>query len=188
MSKIVSRRPRVSPLARIAWNGEPYSTSRCSPRFHQTRCGIPCTSGWAPVAIAERQTGVSEGKVETARRYSPSRASAASAGARPDSTAASKAWGVRPSITIRITLRVTGSVAREDAQPRVPLPAARAQARAERRQGQSLEVAEHRHEGQRRDQDRRAADEQRRPAARAAPAERARDDLHRAADAAGCAE
>ena len=30
-----------------------------------------CTSGCAPVAIDERQTGVSDGKVETPRRYVP---------------------------------------------------------------------------------------------------------------------
>ena len=56
------------PGASSAANDEPYSTSRRSLRFHQTRCGIPCTSGWPPVAIDARQTGVSDGKVETARR------------------------------------------------------------------------------------------------------------------------
>ena len=48
----------------MAPNDEPYSTRRCSPRWYQTRCGISWTSGCAPVAIEERQTGVSEGKVE----------------------------------------------------------------------------------------------------------------------------
>ena len=64
----VSRRPCAIPTARIAANDEPYSTSRCSSRFHQTRCGIPCTSGCAPVAIDARHTGVSDGNVEAARR------------------------------------------------------------------------------------------------------------------------
>jgi len=66
MLKIVSRSARRVPAARIAAKDEPYSTSRRSPRCHQTRCGIRWTSGSAPVAIVDRQTGVSEGKVETA--------------------------------------------------------------------------------------------------------------------------
>ena len=77
------------PAARIAANDEPYSTSRRSPRCHQTRCGMWCTSGCAPVAIEERQTGVSDGKVETARRYVPCAARNESAGALPVSTASS---------------------------------------------------------------------------------------------------
>ena len=68
MLKIASTIDRRIPAALIAANEEPYSTSRRSPRCHQTRCGIRCTSGCAPVAIEERQTGVSEGKVETPRR------------------------------------------------------------------------------------------------------------------------
>ena len=42
--KIVSRSERIVPAARMAPNDEPYSTSRRSPRWYQTRCGIPCTS------------------------------------------------------------------------------------------------------------------------------------------------
>ena len=64
----LSRIPCATPDASSAPNDEPYSTSRCSLRFHQTRCGMPCTSPCPPVAIDARQTGVSEGKVETARR------------------------------------------------------------------------------------------------------------------------
>jgi hypothetical protein len=55
------------PTARMAAKDEPYSTIRRSPRWYQTRCGTWWTSGCAPVAIDERQTGVSDGKVETPR-------------------------------------------------------------------------------------------------------------------------
>ena len=68
MLKTASRSDRRAPAALTAANEEPYSTRRRSPRFHQTRCGIRWTSGCAPVAIEERQTGVSEGNVETPRR------------------------------------------------------------------------------------------------------------------------
>ncbi len=57
------------------------------------------TSGCAPVAIDERQTGVSDGNVEAARRYSPCSARKRSAGA----SALSNIDGVRPSITTRTT-------------------------------------------------------------------------------------
>ncbi len=67
MSKIVSRSERTVPAARIAPNDEPYSTSRRSLRWYQTRCGMWWTSGWPPVAIELMHTGVSEGKVDTAR-------------------------------------------------------------------------------------------------------------------------
>ncbi len=63
-----SRTPWTIPEARRAANDDPYSTRRSSSRFHQTRCGMPCLSPWPPVAIEARQTGVSDGKVETARR------------------------------------------------------------------------------------------------------------------------
>jgi hypothetical protein len=66
MLKIVSRIDRRAPAARMAPNDEPYSTTRRSPRLNQTRWGISCTSGWAPVAIEERQTGVSDGNVDVA--------------------------------------------------------------------------------------------------------------------------
>jgi hypothetical protein len=68
MLKIASRIERRVPAARIAAKEDPYSTRRCSPRCHQTRCGIRWTAGCAPVAIDERQTGVSDGKVEIPRR------------------------------------------------------------------------------------------------------------------------
>ena len=63
----VSRSVRPIPAARTAPNELPYSTTRSSRRSYQTRCGISCTSPWAPVAIEERQTGVSDGKTEVAR-------------------------------------------------------------------------------------------------------------------------
>ena len=66
MLKIVSRIERRVPAARIAPNDEPYSITRRSPRWNHTRCGISCTSGCAPVAIEERQTGVSDGNVDVA--------------------------------------------------------------------------------------------------------------------------
>ena len=67
MLMIVSRSERAIPAARTAPNDEPYSTSRARSRSYQTRCGMRWTSGWAPVARDERQTGVNEGNVEIAR-------------------------------------------------------------------------------------------------------------------------
>ena len=64
---IVSRIDRLIPAARTAANDDPYSTIRARPRSYQTRCGMWWTSGCAPVAIDERQTGVNDGKVEMAR-------------------------------------------------------------------------------------------------------------------------
>ena len=97
----VSRSVRPSPAARAAPNDEPYSTSRRSPRCHQTRCGISWTSGWAPVAIDDRQTGVSEGNVVVARPSVPRSASAVSVGASRVPSAPSSIDGVSPSITTR---------------------------------------------------------------------------------------
>ena len=67
MLKIASRIDWRVPAARIAAKEEPYSTMRRSSRWYQTRCGIRWTSGCEPVAIEDRQTGVSEGNVETPR-------------------------------------------------------------------------------------------------------------------------
>ena len=64
----VSRSVWPMPAARTAPNELPYSTSRCSRRSYQTRCGISWTSPCAPVAIDERQTGVSDGNTDVARR------------------------------------------------------------------------------------------------------------------------
>ena len=99
--KTTSRIVRVVPAARTAPNDEPYSTRRCSPRWYQTRCGISWTSGCAPVAIDERQTGVRDGNVVTARRYSPRLIRKRSAGTSSVSTARSSMAGVSPSMTIR---------------------------------------------------------------------------------------
>src|SRR5262245_50318086 len=106
MPTIVSRIDRRVPAARIAANDDPYSTTRASSRFHQTRCGMWCTSGCAPVAIDVRQTGVSEGNVVTERRYRPASARSASVGAERSSTACSNIEGVSPSMTIRIAARL----------------------------------------------------------------------------------
>jgi hypothetical protein len=67
MFTIASRIERLVPATRIAPNDDPYSTMRRSRRWYQTRCGISWTSGPAPVAIDDRQTGVSDGNTETAR-------------------------------------------------------------------------------------------------------------------------
>src|SRR6476659_10368289 len=140
---IVSRSERASPAARIAPNDEPYSMMRCSPRCHHTRCGIWCTSGCAPVEIDARQTGVSDGKTEAERRYSPWSARKRIAGV----SAASHIDGVRPSITITTT-GFGPLVLGKGAQARVLVGRAPAQARAEHRHGNRLEVADHRHERQ----------------------------------------
>ena len=55
----------------------------------------------APVAIDERQTGVSDGKTDARGGTSPCSARSASVGARRSSTARSNATGVSPSMTIR---------------------------------------------------------------------------------------
>jgi hypothetical protein len=112
MLKIVSRIERRVPAATTAPKEEPYSISRRSSRSYQTRCGMWCPSGCVPVAIEEAQTGVSEGKVESARRYVPAPARKESEGASPLSTARSKTAGVRPSITIRTSFFVGQSLAR----------------------------------------------------------------------------
>jgi hypothetical protein len=65
--KIVSMIERLVPAATIAPNDEPYSTKRPASRSYQTRCGIPCTSGSAPVVSEVMQTGVSDGNADTAR-------------------------------------------------------------------------------------------------------------------------
>ena len=105
MLKTASRIDRLAPMARMAPNEEPYSTSRCSPRWNQTRCGMPWTSGCAPVARDARQTGVSEGNAVIARLYLPCSLRKASAGTDFRSTASSSIFGVRPSMTIRTSFR-----------------------------------------------------------------------------------
>src|SRR3954468_23450679 len=141
-SMIVSRSERASPAARIAPNEEPYSMMRCSPRCHHTRCGIWCTSGYEPVEIDARQTGVSDGKTEAARRYSPCSARKRIAGV----STASNIDGVSPSITITTTrLR---SVLGKGAQARVRVGRAAAQPRAEHGHCERLEVAQDRDERQ----------------------------------------
>src|SRR4029077_14243167 len=74
-------------------------TSRCPPPCPPPGGGIAGTSGCEPVAIEERQTGVSDGKVDVARRYVPCSARNLIAGV----SAASNIDGVRPSMTTRTT-------------------------------------------------------------------------------------
>ena len=68
MLKIVSRIERRVPAATSAPKDDPYSIRRRCSRSYQTRCGMWWPSGCEPVAIEEAQTGVSDGKVESARR------------------------------------------------------------------------------------------------------------------------
>src|SRR6476646_42464 len=154
MLKIVSVSDCAIPAARSAANDEPYSTMRRSSRSHQTRCGMRCTSGPAPVTIDERQTGVSDGKTDVARRYAPCSARCARAGARPLSTACSNASGVIPSTTIRTSFFGTRLVLREGAQAGVALGLRTAETKSEHRNHNGFEVAHNgdereacRHEG-----------------------------------------
>src|SRR5262245_24807488 len=82
-----------------------------------------CTSGYAPVAIDVRQTGVSDGNAVTARRYSPASASSDSVGAERSPTALSNIDGVSPSMTMRTAL--FGK--RPEAGVLLPAPPARAE-------------------------------------------------------------
>ena len=79
-----------APSTSVARNDEPYSTKRPSPRRYQTRPGMNDPSGPRPVAKAERQTGVSDGKHDTAGECTvPCATSAAMVGARPSARARS---------------------------------------------------------------------------------------------------
>src|SRR5580765_4785741 len=158
MPTIVSRSERRVPAARIAPNEDPYSTMRCSPRCHQTRCGMWCTSGCAPVAIDVRHTGVSDGKVVTARRYSPAPASAESVGVERSPTAFSKVDGVRPSMTMRIA-----RLLRKRSEARVLLVGTSARPQRDDRDRDGLDEAENRDQrddecdhARRREEDRRS--------------------------------
>ena len=122
MLKIVSTIERPMPAATHARR----TTSRtrragARPRSYQTRCGMWCTSGWAPVAIDDSADGRQRGEGrERARGSVPLRrrgTRAPASGRR--STASSKTDGVRPSITIRTSF--CSSVLGEDAQPGVAL-------------------------------------------------------------------
>src|SRR6266536_6047283 len=147
MPTIVSRIDRRVPAARIAPNDEPYSTMRCSSRCHQTRWGMWWTSGCAPVAIDVRQTGVSDGNVVTARRYSPASASRASVGAERSPTALSNIDGVRPSMMIRTVLLG------KRAEAGVLLPGPLTCAERERRNRDRLDEADERDQREREDHD-----------------------------------
>src|SRR2546425_6466309 len=185
MLMIVSKMARVIPAARSAANDDPYSTTRCSSRWYQTRWGMWCTSGCPPVASDERHTGVSDGNVETARSYRPCSARNVSAGVRLSPTADSNTEGVRPSMTIRMTFLVSG----KGAQSRIALGHAAAQARGERGDDGGLDVTDAGDPRQRGEQHGGSADEQRRPQARASAPQCPGDELRRAerAERAACA-
>src|SRR5580765_8754566 len=148
MPTIVSRIERRVPAARIAPKDDPYSTMRRSCRFHQTRCGMWCTSGCAPVAIDVRHTGVSDGNVVTARRYVPASASRASVGAERSSTALSNTDGVRPSMTMR-----TAPLLGKRAEAGVLLSGALTCAQRERGDRNRLEEADERDQPERKHAD-----------------------------------
>src|SRR3954451_15219029 len=180
ISTIESRSDCVMPARRIAPNEEPYSTRRRSSREYQTRCGMWWTSGCAPVAIELRQTGVSDGNVESARRYSPASASRASQGVRSGVTASSNVSARRPSITTRISFCANASVPGEDPEPGVAGARAGADPSREHQEDERLEVADDRHEREQRHHDRRCDEEDCEPAARPAAPERAARDRRRA--------
>src|SRR5688572_2598029 len=71
MLSTASRTTPPMPAASTAPSDDPYSTTRCSSAFHQTMCGMPCTSDQLPVAMELRQTGVTDGNALTPRAYSP---------------------------------------------------------------------------------------------------------------------
>src|SRR5580765_5286531 len=154
MPTIVSRIERRVPAARIAPKDDPYSTMRRSCRFHQTRCGMWCTSGCAPVAIDVRHTGVNDGNVVTARRYVPASASRDNVGAERSSTALSNIAGVRPSMTIR-TARLLGKRAEAGVLLSGPLTCAK----CERRDRDGLDETDERDQPER-EHDDCGADEQ----------------------------
>ena len=125
-------------------------TRRCAAPRGATRRDAGCDARRVstPVAIEERQTGVSDGKTDVARRYEPCAASSASAGARPLSTARSNAAGVIPSTTIRTSFLAI--IFRERAQPGVALGRAPAKPRGDRRERDGGEVADDRDPRERR--------------------------------------
>ena len=69
MLTIVSSTPCEKPAFRSAANDEPYSTIRFSSRFHHESDGMWWTSGPRRSRSSVRQTGVSDGKTDVARRY-----------------------------------------------------------------------------------------------------------------------
>src|ERR671931_622520 len=128
MLKIASRIDRRVPAARSAAKDDPYSTIRRSPRWYQTRCGMWCTSGCAPVTIDERQTGVSDGNVEVAWPYSPCSARKRSAGASTTSAAKATSAAVPPRVPPRRSApRTTCAEPSAPARPPIPPPSASSQ-------------------------------------------------------------
>src|SRR3954453_4401253 len=166
---IVSRSERRVPAARMAPNDEPYSTTRPPSRCHQTRCGMWCTPGCAPVAMDVRHTGVSDGNVVTARRYEPASASAESVGAERSPTAFSKVDGVRPSMMMRTALRLL----RKRAQAGVLLARALPGAQADHRDRDRFDEADDGDERQGEREDGDHAEDRRRASGCAAAPDRA---------------
>ena len=183
MPTSVSRSVRPSPAARAAPNDDPYSTSRRSSRCHHTRCGISWTSGWAPVAIEERHTGVSDGNVVVARASVPCSASAVRVGSAAVPSEPSSIDGVSPSITTRTSfLGASALLAGHFASVRSPACRSgsfRARRAASGGNGHRQEVADHRHEREQSDRHRGGRDEERRPALRRSAPERAARDERR---------
>ena len=114
---------------------------RCSSRSHQTRCGMWCTSGLPPVAIDERQTGVSDGNVDAARRYVPCSARKRE---RRHGALARLEHRRRQAVDRRSGRRFFAAThSRRACAGRRALGRAAAQPRAERRHRERLEIAEH---------------------------------------------
>ena len=94
----------LAPATTVASKDDPYSTNRCSPRWYQCRLGMRVSSGPPPMAIDERQTGVSDGKAETPSPVTERSRRSFRVGAASAAIAASSAAGARPSMTIRTSL------------------------------------------------------------------------------------
>ena len=104
MSSTICRVPSAS----VAANDDPYSTNRPSPRWYHVIPGMCEPTGCSPVTSADRQTGVSDGNVETHRSVrDPASMRAAIVGARPAASTRSRSSGPRPSTTARTTFFVT---------------------------------------------------------------------------------
>src|SRR5919108_103440 len=165
MLKIASWIDRRVPAARTAANDEPYSTTRRSPRWYQTRCGTSSMSGCAPVAIEVRHTGVTEGNVVVPRRYVPASWRCSSAGRRRSSNPRSSIAGVRPSMTARTRPLVLG----KNSQPRVPRRCAAAESYTGERSAGREQIADRGDEGKRRGRERGQEPRRRRQPAQSEP-------------------
>ena len=123
---------------------------RCSSRYHQTRCGMWWTSPCAPVAIDERQTGVSDGNVDAARAYVPCSSRKRIAG-----VSCGFEHRRRQTVDHDQDDRLRQLIARERAKPGMAVGARRRRRAPSSGHGERLEVAEHGHERERRADERR---------------------------------